>query len=193
MRGLATRRARWNPRLPLAVGAVVVLGAALPAALAVGGGTMLDDGVRSAVAAAGPADRGTQRPPADGGGEPVTPVVGLAGSFGEEEVQVLAADTAALPAVTHRAGRWALTEDDVRGLASDERGGLPLPPGDTLGQLDSRTGAAVMDLLLRLVREAGTTIVVATHDPALTAQGAIHTPYFQGPTPDTRCGVIRRT
>jgi len=37
------------------------------------------------------------------------------------------------------------------------------------GQLDSRTGAAVMDLLLRLVREAGTTIVVATHDPALTA------------------------
>ena len=60
MRGLATRRARWNPRLPLAVGAVVVLGAALPAALAVGGGTMLDDGVRSAVAAAGPGDRGTQ-------------------------------------------------------------------------------------------------------------------------------------
>jgi putative ABC transport system ATP-binding protein len=37
------------------------------------------------------------------------------------------------------------------------------------GQLDSRTGAAVMDLLLRLVHEAGTTIVVATHDPALTA------------------------
>jgi putative ABC transport system ATP-binding protein len=37
------------------------------------------------------------------------------------------------------------------------------------GQLDSRTGASVMELLLRLVREAGTTIVVATHDPALTA------------------------
>jgi putative ABC transport system ATP-binding protein len=38
------------------------------------------------------------------------------------------------------------------------------------GQLDSQTGAAVMALLLRLVREAGTTIVVATHDPALTAE-----------------------
>jgi putative ABC transport system ATP-binding protein len=37
------------------------------------------------------------------------------------------------------------------------------------GQLDSRTGAAVMDLLLRLVRGSGTTVVVATHDPALTA------------------------
>jgi putative ABC transport system ATP-binding protein len=37
------------------------------------------------------------------------------------------------------------------------------------GQLDSRTGASVMELLLRLVREAGTTVVVATHDPALTA------------------------
>jgi putative ABC transport system ATP-binding protein len=37
------------------------------------------------------------------------------------------------------------------------------------GQLDSQTGAAVMELLLRLVREAGTTIVVATHDRALTA------------------------
>ena len=36
------------------------------------------------------------------------------------------------------------------------------------GQLDSGTGASVMELLLRLVREAGTTIVVATHDPALT-------------------------
>src|SRR4051794_19147779 len=60
MRGLAARRARWNPRLPLTVGAVVVLGAALPAAIAVGGATMLDDGVRSAVAAAGPADRGVE-------------------------------------------------------------------------------------------------------------------------------------
>jgi len=37
------------------------------------------------------------------------------------------------------------------------------------GQLDSATGASVMELLLRLVREAGTTVVVATHDPALTA------------------------
>jgi hypothetical protein len=60
MRGLATRRARWNPRLPLTVGAVVVLGAALPAAIAAGGATMLDDGVRSAIVAAGPTGRGVQ-------------------------------------------------------------------------------------------------------------------------------------
>jgi hypothetical protein len=69
MRGLATRRARWDPRLPLAVGAVVVLGAALPAAIAVGGGTLLDGGVRSAVETAGPAGRGvavtTRLDPAD--------------------------------------------------------------------------------------------------------------------------------
>jgi len=58
MRGLAARRARWDPRLPLAAGVVVVLGAALPAAIAVGGATLLDNGVRSAVAAVGPADRG---------------------------------------------------------------------------------------------------------------------------------------
>ena len=35
------------------------------------------------------------------------------------------------------------------------------------GQLDSRTGAAVMDLLHGLVHDRGLTAVVATHDPAL--------------------------
>jgi hypothetical protein len=58
MRGLAARRARWDPRLPLTAGVVVVLGAALPAALAIGGGTLLDNGVRSAVGAADAAGRG---------------------------------------------------------------------------------------------------------------------------------------
>ena len=37
------------------------------------------------------------------------------------------------------------------------------------GQLDSETGAQVMDLLRRLVEEEGTTAVVATHDPAVAA------------------------
>ena len=37
------------------------------------------------------------------------------------------------------------------------------------GQLDSETGAQVMDLLRRLVEEEGTTAVIATHDPAVAA------------------------
>jgi putative ABC transport system ATP-binding protein len=37
------------------------------------------------------------------------------------------------------------------------------------GQLDSESGAQVMDLLRRLVEEEGTTAVVATHDPAVAA------------------------
>ena len=35
------------------------------------------------------------------------------------------------------------------------------------GNLDGATGAAVLDLLERLRREAGTTLVLVTHDPAL--------------------------
>jgi len=37
------------------------------------------------------------------------------------------------------------------------------------GNLDSRTGAEVMELLARANREAGCTILVATHDPAVAA------------------------
>ncbi len=35
------------------------------------------------------------------------------------------------------------------------------------GQLDSRTGRAIMNLILALVRSEGVTAIVATHDPAL--------------------------
>ncbi|HWK28877.1 MAG TPA: ABC transporter ATP-binding protein [Solirubrobacter sp.] len=38
------------------------------------------------------------------------------------------------------------------------------------GNLDSRTGEAIVDLLLRLREERGLTIVVATHDPRLAAR-----------------------
>jgi len=38
------------------------------------------------------------------------------------------------------------------------------------GNLDSATGAAIIDLLLRLNRERGSTLVLVTHDPALAAQ-----------------------
>jgi putative ABC transport system ATP-binding protein len=44
------------------------------------------------------------------------------------------------------------------------------------GQLDSETGAAVMQLLRQLVAEEGTTAIVATHDPAVeaVADAALH-------------------
>jgi putative ABC transport system ATP-binding protein/lipoprotein-releasing system ATP-binding protein len=40
------------------------------------------------------------------------------------------------------------------------------------GNLDSRTGGEVVDLLLTLVRESGLTLVVVTHDAELAARGA---------------------
>ena len=77
----------------------------------------------------------------------------------------------------------------ARALANRPRLGVADEP---TGQLDSRTGAAVMDLLLRLVREAGTTIVVATHDPALTAVAdqvvELHSGRLAAPRPGPAAG-----
>ncbi|MEY2599147.1 MAG: outer rane-specific lipoprotein transporter subunit [Verrucomicrobiota bacterium] len=39
------------------------------------------------------------------------------------------------------------------------------------GNLDSRTGASIVDLLMGLVRERGRTLVVVTHDPLLAGRG----------------------
>ena len=38
------------------------------------------------------------------------------------------------------------------------------------GNLDSATGAAIIELMLRLNRERGSTLVLVTHDPALASQ-----------------------
>ena len=38
------------------------------------------------------------------------------------------------------------------------------------GNLDSKNGAAIFDLMLAIRREFGTAFVLATHDPALMAQ-----------------------
>jgi putative ABC transport system ATP-binding protein len=38
------------------------------------------------------------------------------------------------------------------------------------GSLDFATGATVMELMFELNREAGTTLVLVTHDPAIAAR-----------------------
>ena len=43
--------------------------------------------------------------------------------------------------------------------------------GDPTGNLDSKTGDTIMDLLLGLARERNKTIVVVTHDNNLARRG----------------------
>ena len=38
------------------------------------------------------------------------------------------------------------------------------------GNLDSKVGQEIMDLLLNLNRESGTTLIIVTHDPKVAAQ-----------------------
>jgi putative ABC transport system ATP-binding protein/lipoprotein-releasing system ATP-binding protein len=56
----------------------------------------------------------------------------------------------------------------ARALANDP--GI-LFADEPTGNLDSTTGASIVDLLLSVVRESGHTLVVVTHDPKLAALG----------------------
>ena len=56
----------------------------------------------------------------------------------------------------------------ARSLINDPR---ILFADEPTGNLDSKTGDAIVDLLLQLVREEGKTLVVVTHDSHLATRG----------------------
>jgi putative ABC transport system ATP-binding protein len=59
------------------------------------------------------------------------------------------------------------------------------------GNLDSTTGAQVIDLLLNVNRQRGTTLVLVTHDPELAAVADIAIALRDGRVVDTTMGAAR--
>ncbi|HET6520256.1 MAG TPA: hypothetical protein VFG47_10650, partial [Geminicoccaceae bacterium] len=47
---------------------------------------------------------------------------------------------------------------------------FPVPADEPTGNLDQGTGRGVIDLLFRLQRQRGMTLLLITHDPALAAR-----------------------
>jgi putative ABC transport system ATP-binding protein len=121
---------------------------------------------------------------------------GFVFQFGQLVPELTAADNIALPLVLNRVGRKAayrkaalwlerLGLDDKGARRSGELSGgeaqrvalaraLAITPrvlfaDEPTGSLDSLTGEKVMDLLVGLVREEGTTVVLVTHDSRVAA------------------------
>jgi putative ABC transport system ATP-binding protein len=61
------------------------------------------------------------------------------------------------------------------------------------GNLDSTTGAQVIDLLLNVNRQRGTTLVLVTHDPELAAVADVAIALRDGRVFSTTMGTGRRT
>ncbi len=86
----------------------------------------------------------------------------------EERVRILLELVGLSERASHRPHELSGGEQQRVALARALANGPQLLLADEpTGQLDSRTGRSIMNLILALVRSEGVTAIVATHDPAL--------------------------